>query len=454
MAGHLIPRSLGFDDDTELGRVARKTGSYVEQVEDTWAALRRAKTWYDNKTRWSVSITSSDRLYDVVLKWLLSEESDNKPPRAVKAAMNASLSSRRARYVDDELDALLGGGKPPSVSILYDEGKTRRVAVAGHKILVHMFKQDRSMRSESTNTYTPTVPDQLHFYASSQEGQQAVIDLLNRLAQDTDKRKPALHLMSQWGDWMRRDDLPERELSSVVLKKGQMERLRDDIQQFVDDESEYVRRGMPYHRGYMLHGPPGTGKTSIVRALAATLGLDLWYAPLGDLQKDTSLMSLINQVRPGSILLLEDVDVFHAMKERDSETVGLSMAGLLNALDGVATPHGLITFMTTNDLSVIDPAIIRPGRVDLVEEIGMPDRDQIVRLFNSWYDTTLDTVNARRVRFSGSPAEVTEIFKQNLNDPDGALKVLQAKPAVDDRSVTVTPIEEKRHERAGRQEQD
>jgi chaperone BCS1 len=174
----------------------------------------------------------------------------------------------------------------------------------------------------------------------------------------------------------------------------------------------------------MLHGPPGTGKTSIARALAAHFQLDLWYAPLGDLDKDTKLLGLINRVRPGSILLLEDIDVFHATRSREEDVNSVSMAGLLNALDGVATPHGLITIMTTNDISIIDDAILRAGRVDLREEVGLPDKDQIARMYNYWYNTKLTPAKIARIKWDGSTAELTEVFKQNLNDENAALRVL------------------------------
>lgn len=100
------------------------------------------------------------------------------------------------------------------------------------------------------------------------------------------------------------------------------------------------------------------------------------------------------------------------------------MAGLLNALDGVATPHGLITFMTTNDIEILDHAVIRAGRVDLREEIGMPDLFQVSQLFNYWYNEKLSTSDIAKIKWTGSTAELTELFKRNLNDPHAAFKRL------------------------------
>lgn len=431
----------------------RRTGSVFEAAQDAYNLGRRAHTFWQNKTRWTVSISENDRLFDVALKWFLSDEADTKPPRMVKATYVYG-ARRRPRFSDD-LDELVSSSRQREsghVELVFNETSQRHVIIRGHKVSIMLQRHDQDVDNERVG-FRSIQPSQLHFYARSREGQTAVVEHLRKLAADQDKRKPALHLLDSWGSWSRRDDLPARQLSSVSLRAGQMENLRDDIQGFLDHETDYVRRGMPYHRGYMLYGPPGTGKTSIVRALAAHFGLDLWYAPLGDLEKDTSLMSLVNQVQPGSILLLEDIDVYHATRERDDATRGASMAGLLNALDGVATPHGLITFMTTNDVEVIDPALLRPGRIDVTEEIGFPDRDQIARLYESWYEVDLAPGQVDAIEWTGTTAALTELFKQNLNDADAAWLALQKKNSdAEKRSVKAVPSGGKNGKHRGRGE--
>lgn len=384
-------------------------------------AYREGVALWRDKTRWTITVCSDDHLYDVAHSWFAEGAMSATPPRAV----NARLTRSSARDWEASLTPRRRG-EPESlvnVELYWDENRERTVMIDGHRIAVSLQKSE-SWGGGSEQSYRPSEPDVLHFHARSHEAQVAVIDMLRSLAQKQEKRRPALYMMSSWGDWARRDDLPERPADSVVLTTGQMERIQADMKRFLDAEASYVSRGIPYHRGYMLYGPPGTGKTSVVRALAAHFGMDLWYGQLGDLSKDSSLISVVNQVGPRSILLLEDVDVFHAAKSRDDDGEGLSMAGLLNALDGVATPHGLITFLTTNDIDVIDEALLRPGRVDLREHVGLPDPDQIARLYRHWYGVDMPDDDVARLNFTGSTAEVAEIFKRHMDDPDGGLQQL------------------------------
>lgn len=391
----------------------------ISQISDVTNLVNKGRNWYNEHIRWTVSIEQGDRLYDVTHRWFTDDFTDRQPPRAL-----AVRYGRKSHFVEDDdgyTRRVIDKNAPP-IALYYDERGERTVNIDGHRITVSLKKKDSDPEPGGLGSYRPPTPETIYFYARSREGQLAVIKLLERLSEDQEKRKPALHLLDSWGDWSKRDDLPERSIQSVVLAAGQMERIRDDMKDFLDQEAEYVRRGIPYHRGYMLYGPPGTGKTSIARALAAHFQLDLWYAPLGDLEKDTSLMSLVNQVKPGSILLLEDIDVYHATRERDDATRGTSMAGLLNALDGVATPHGLITFLTTNDRDVIDPALLRPGRVDVQEYIGHPDAQQVADLYSFWYGLPIRT---GVLTWSGTTAELIEVFRNNT--PEDAVAKLQKK---------------------------
>src|ERR1035438_2233732 len=144
------------------------------------------------------------------------------------------------------------------------------------------------------------------------------------------------------------------------------------------------------------------------------MGMPMYYLPLGDLEKDADLMSLVTDIDLKSMLLLEVVDVFHAATERNDED-GTTIAAMLNALDGVWTPHGLVTVMTTNNRDRLDDALIRAGRVDVDEEFTALDEDQAAKL--SEYITERPCDNRLAESFAGkSPADLIKALRKTQQE--------------------------------------
>lgn len=169
-------------------------------------------------------------------------------------------------------------------------------------------------------------------------------------------------------------------IDSVVLADGVMEDLLADLDQFLRSEEHALALGIPWRRGYLLHGPPGNGKTCAIQAIAGHLCFPIEVINLGLAKlNDSGLSNLITQIRPRSILLFEDIDaVFEGRSNKSKSDV--SFNHLLQTLDGVMSHHGLITFMTTNRPEVLDSALVRYGRVDRKVCIDYPTRNQIQRI--------------------------------------------------------------------------
>jgi chaperone BCS1 len=192
----------------------------------------------------------------------------------------------------------------------------------------------------------------------------------------------------------------------VVLKGDAARAIVDDARAFLRLERWYAERGIPYRRGYLLHGAPGSGKTSLVRAVAGELQLPVYQLPLsGAGVDDEAFHRLLRGTARRSVVLLEDVDAGVSpdgcewtvdgstdgrrkvveRENRENARGGVTLRGLLGALDGVGAAEGRLLFMTCRDASALEPALIRPGRIDTRLAFEAPDKAQAKALFRHFY---------------------------------------------------------------------
>ncbi|KAJ6475868.1 P-loop containing nucleoside triphosphate hydrolase protein [Mycena vulgaris] len=179
-----------------------------------------------------------------------------------------------------------------------------------------------------------------------------------------------------------------RPLSSIILQEGVVDALVRDAQEFIATEDWYVEAGIPHRRGYLLYGPPGTGKTSTIYALAGALNLEIYSLSLAsNFVDDAFLQRAASSIPKHAIFLIEDIDCAFSREDEDEledraramyPGMGgeaarqatrpprslVSLSGLLNVIDGVGSEEGKLFFATTNYIDRLDPALLRPGRID------------------------------------------------------------------------------------------
>lgn len=225
--------------------------------------------------------------------------------------------------------------------------------------------------------------------------------------------------------WIWARSRPSRLLSSLALDEDVKNSLLLDIDTYLAPTTQrwYEARGIPYRRGYLFHGPPGTGKTSLAMALAERYRLDVYMLSLLDPETtDRSLLDLFGSLPLRALILLEDIDSAGISREAkprplsklltnlrlvkgdqpsaaaDSEAEerekdginkkrvsNVTLSGLLNAIDGAAAPEGHILLMTSNDPNTLDEALTRPGRVDVRVPFHFANRHQVKEMFLIMY---------------------------------------------------------------------
>ena len=242
-----------------------------------------------------------------------------------------------------------------------------------------------------------------------------------------------------------------RSFSTIDLDEGIKRNLLNDVDKFFSPGRRewYGKLGIPYKRGYLLQGHPGTGKSSIALALAGHIKGGLYTIALGQVNSEGHLVRLFDKVPSGSVLLLEDVDSSgidreNIARETPPSPTGdpymdafrrvkkkITLSGLLNAID--ALHEGVLLVMTTNEPETLDKALIRPGRVDKQFHIGCASQHVAGEIFKRFYDAEDSEKESARiaelaVQFSQkipnlkfTPAEIQGYLIPLSDDPDEAI---------------------------------
>lgn len=242
------------------------------------------------------------------------------------------------------------------------------------------------------------------------------VDIGNSVKENTYCYRLTFKGKSDAFEW-NKNSLTRREFDTVYLPSETLNIIRNEFRQFTEIEKLYNVCQIPYRRGILFYGPPGTGKTSLVKALSYEYQMNIYIIDVNDENiNDESIINILGSLSATSdchkILLFEDIDSAFADKEKlleektitednisslysdektddksklleniakTKKTKFLTYSGLLNALDGaLSNQNGIVTVMTTNYITRLGEALLRPGRIDTKIELKECNREQII----------------------------------------------------------------------------
>ncbi len=249
---------------------------------------------------------------------------------------------------------------------------------------------------------------------------QNLFDEIKQAKEDTSEYTEINKYSGGEGGWHETCRVFKRNPSSVIIQKDIENKLYSTIDKFLSSKEWYKKNGVPYRMGILLYGPAGTGKTSLIKAICAKYDRALYTLSLNSIN-DEKFLDAMASLPPKCVVAIEDIDAFGVNVNRDSESsgkekmLGLTMSGLLNGIDGVASAENRILICTTNHLDRLDAALVRDGRFDLKLHIGNMDLDSINRYLGGRYENFKPLDETIPVDLI-SPAHLQRLVFENQDD--------------------------------------
>lgn len=354
----------------------------------------------------SVIIYDYDELFYVLENWLYRNHSTKY--KSVEASYLDSPDNRNNYYASDDETENLGK------SVIYKQDvNVFIIRWQGKRLVFSKTKEKIDSIKDTQKLYS------YHYNISGYRAKTHIKGILDEITAEYNKSKEDNRVKiytSVWGDWAFHSKRDVKSLENTILNEEDKKFLTEDIMSFEGKSSWYKDVNLFYKRTYLLYGPPGTGKTTLSFAIASQTGRSIYVLSLSSVASDETMIRLFSSLEKGSLLLIEDVDAAFVQRE-NKENKGVSFSCLLNCIDGAFSKDNVVTIMTTNHIEKLDPALLRPGRVDVKMEVPKATEREISEFLSLFYQTEVNIND----KLSAPMSNIQEICIRNSSSLERAV---------------------------------
>ena len=266
------------------------------------------------------------------------------------------------------------------------------------------------------------------------------------------QKRIAIYQFDDYGShWYLLQHLKRNSLLDESLFTKEQKEIIDDLEQFFNAKQWYQRKKMNHKRGYLIHGKPGTGKSTLIKHIALKYNLNVYYCSYAIMNDPVGALASCEK---NSLIVFEDIDTVFGQKRNDiteeskevssssprrlghmpspyfsrnketiKPTINASLGSMLNALDGIVDYDSCVFMATTNYINKLDDALIRPGRIDIIKKLDNLTPSNIVAIFADFYEINPSKIEAPN-DLSMTIADLKGELIKNMHDPKTAANEL------------------------------
>ncbi|AVK76413.1 BCS1 N and AAA ATPase domain containing protein [Pandoravirus neocaledonia] len=370
-----------------------------------------------------LEIPASDPLFANVLVWLRAAVRDPKRMSVLNGSRRTEVvrtDHAADKYIVDDDGSYRYDPSGDSISFSADMADTVYVVFEGRTIAASCKRLRSCSSSETPVSGVKTLT--LRIMGRDSGPLKRLVEEAKREADERAAAYTTVFKPEAMIRWRTADRVTKYDMANSKHDPKMLGDLIEDLRRFFDRKELYASKGRRWKRGILLYGPPGSGKSTLIHLLASHFGRSIAHA---DSLKSVTA-KLAKNLPSNTILVFEDVDCGPGVT-RDST----DFATVLNVLDGFSDyQDGMVVIMTTNHVGKIDPALLRPGRMDVKFFVGQPNDEQCKAMYCNFFASSHQEMaridlEGRRFDYSAVPTArydeavaFVEALKQESCDGD------------------------------------